>query len=123
MTTFHEREQAFEAKFAWDEEFRFRTLARRDKLFAGWVAETLGLSGAAAEALVKAILAIPNTSGHDQSVLRHVADEFSTHGTAMSERRLTVELKRCMQQARQQLMQMAPTHGSFGGEQENPLGL
>ena len=34
---FHEREHAFEAKFARDQEFRFRVTARRDKLFARWV--------------------------------------------------------------------------------------
>ena len=34
MTTFQEREQAFEAKFAHDEEFRFLVTARRVKLFA-----------------------------------------------------------------------------------------
>jgi hypothetical protein len=41
---FHERERAFEAKFAHDEEFRFRVGARRDRLFAEWAAEMLGLS-------------------------------------------------------------------------------
>ena len=34
MITLHDRERAFEAKFAHDDETRFRLLARRDKLFA-----------------------------------------------------------------------------------------
>ena len=104
-TTFHDREQAFETKFARDEEFRFRTLARRDKLFAGWAAETLGLAGDAAEALVKQVLAIPDRSGHDQAVLQHVAGVFSAHGKAATADSLAAALERCMQQARQQLMQ------------------
>jgi hypothetical protein len=41
---FHEREQAFEAKFAQDEEFRFLVAARRDKLLDRWAAAALGLS-------------------------------------------------------------------------------
>ena len=44
MTTFHEREQAFEAKYARDEEFRFLVTARRDKLFARWTAARLSIS-------------------------------------------------------------------------------
>jgi hypothetical protein len=41
-TMFHERDRAFEAKFAHDEEFRFRVAARRDRLFAQWAAGVLG---------------------------------------------------------------------------------
>lgn len=108
-TTFHEREQAFEAKFARDEEFRFRTLARRDKLFAGWAAETLGLSEEAAGALVKDVLAIPDTPGHDQAVLRHIAGLLSAQGKTATEEDLAAALERCMQQARQQLMQAGGT--------------
>jgi hypothetical protein len=39
MTTFEDRERAFEAKFAHDEEFRFLVTARRDKLFAQWAGQ------------------------------------------------------------------------------------
>ena len=54
MTTmFPERERAFEAKFAHDEELRFRVGARRARLFAEWAAEMLGLSREEGDALVK----------------------------------------------------------------------
>ena len=39
MTTFDKREEAFEKKFAMDEELKFRAEARRNKLLAQWVAE------------------------------------------------------------------------------------
>jgi len=45
MTTFDERKDAFERKFAHDEELRFKALARRNKLLGLWVAEKLGKSG------------------------------------------------------------------------------
>ena len=48
MLTFEDRERAFEAKFAHDEEFRFLVTARRDKLFAQWAAARCRLSGPAA---------------------------------------------------------------------------
>ena len=53
MTTFDKREDAFEAKFARDEELRFKAEARRNKLLGLWAAEKLGKSGDEAEALEK----------------------------------------------------------------------
>ena len=48
MTTFDDRQKAFETKFAHDEEMRFRILARRGKLIGLWAAEKLGKDGQAA---------------------------------------------------------------------------
>jgi hypothetical protein len=56
MTSFDDREKAFETKFAHDEELRFRILARRGKLIGLWAAEKLGKSGEAAEDYAKSVL-------------------------------------------------------------------
>lgn len=45
MTTYDDRERAFEAKFAHDAEMQFRAEARRNKLVGLWAAELLGKSG------------------------------------------------------------------------------
>jgi hypothetical protein len=45
MTTFDKREEAFEKKFALDEEQKFKAIARRNRLLGLWVADQLGLSG------------------------------------------------------------------------------
>jgi hypothetical protein len=50
MTTFDDRENAFEAKFAHDSEMQFRAEARRNKLLGLWAAELMGQSGDAAAA-------------------------------------------------------------------------
>ncbi len=49
MTTFNKREEGFEQQFAHDEEFKFKTIARRNKLLGLWAAEKLGLTGARAD--------------------------------------------------------------------------
>jgi hypothetical protein len=92
MTTLHEREQAFEAKFARDEEFRFLVTARRDKLFARWAAVRLSISDEGGEALVKAVLAIPNGPGHDPALLRHIADFLAEHGAGAQRNELSAAL-------------------------------
>ena len=43
MTTFDDRERAFENKYAHDEEMRFRAEARRDRLLGLWAAGLMGL--------------------------------------------------------------------------------
>jgi len=45
MTTFDERERAFENLFAHEEELRFLALVRRNQLLARWAAEMIGLRG------------------------------------------------------------------------------
>jgi hypothetical protein len=42
VTTFDRREEAFEKKFALDEELRFKANARRNRLLGMWAAGKLG---------------------------------------------------------------------------------
>ncbi|HMK78750.1 MAG TPA: DUF1476 domain-containing protein [Xanthobacteraceae bacterium] len=67
MTTFDKREEAFENKFAHDEELRFKATARRNKMLGLWAAEKLGLSGDAAKsyALDVVMSDFEDTSDHD----------------------------------------------------------
>ena len=97
-TTLQDREQGFEAKFAHDEEVRFLTRARRDKLFAHWAATELGLSEADTDVLVKAVIAIPDGPGHEQALLRAIGDRLRGRA-AGSDASLAAALARCMEQA------------------------
>ncbi len=104
MTTFQDREQAFEAKFAHDEEFRFLVTARRDKLFAQWAAERLRLSGQARTDLTASILALRDDAGHDELLLKQMARAFSEHGSSAQDAELAAALNNCAAQARQQIL-------------------
>jgi hypothetical protein len=57
MTTFDKREEGFEKKYAVDEELKFKAEARRNRLFGLWIAGKLGLSGDAATAYAKEVVA------------------------------------------------------------------
>ena len=108
LTTFQEREQAFEAKYAHDEEFRFLVTARRDKLFAQWAAERLGLSGQAKADLATSVLAVRDGAGHDEAVLKHVAAAFAGQRNSAKGPELAAALNHCAAQARQQLLDGPP---------------
>jgi hypothetical protein len=75
MTTFDDREHAFEAKFAHDAEMQFRAEARRNKLVGLWAAGLLGKTGeAAAEYAVEVVNADIEEAGHEDVVRKLVAD-------------------------------------------------
>ncbi len=77
MTTFNNREKAFESKFAQDETLRFRATARRNKLLGQWAAEKLGLSGAAADDYAKTVVKADFEKPGDEDVIAKVVADLS----------------------------------------------
>ena len=55
MTDFKDRENAFETKFARDEEMQFRITARRNRLLGQWAAEKMGLTSEETDAYAKEV--------------------------------------------------------------------
>ena len=76
MTTFNQREEGFEKKFAHDEELRFKAMARRNKLLGLWAAEKLGLSGAEAEAYAQEVIKADIKEAGEEDVFRKVRGDF-----------------------------------------------
>lgn len=76
MTTFDDRESAFENKFAHDAEMLFRAEARRNKLLGLWAAELLGKSGAAADAYAKEVVKADFVEAGHEDVVRKVANDL-----------------------------------------------
>lgn len=75
MTTFDDRENAFESKFAHDEEMMFKAVARRNKLLGLWAAGLMGKSGDAANEYAKSVvLADFEEAGHEDVVRKVAAD-------------------------------------------------
>lgn len=95
MTTFDQRKDAFENKFAHDEELRFKATARRNKLLGLWAAEKLGKSGAEAEAYAKAVVVADFEEAGDDDVVRKVKGDFAAANVAIGDeeiRRVMTEL-------------------------------
>lgn len=75
MTTFDERANAFENKFAHDEEMQFKAVARRNRLTGLWAAGLLGKSGTEAEEYARTVvIADFEEAGHEDVVRKLVAD-------------------------------------------------
>ena len=84
MTTFDKREEGFEKKFALDEEQKFKAEARRNRLLGLWAAEKLGLTGDAATAYSKEVVAADFEEAGDQDVQNKVVKDFAAKGVAIS---------------------------------------
>jgi hypothetical protein len=76
MTTFDDRENAFENKYAHDQEMQFRAEARRNKLMGLWVAEILGKSGEDAEAYAKEVVKADFEEAGHEDVMRKVMGDL-----------------------------------------------
>lgn len=92
MNNFQDREKAFEAKFAHDEEMRFKVEARRDKLLGLWLAEKFGKSGEAAEDYAKEVVIADLKEAGDADVIAKVMADINEAGLDISENEIVEKL-------------------------------
>ena len=92
MTTFDKREEGFEKKFALDEEQKFRAEARRNRLLGLWAAEKLGITGEAATAYAKEVVAADFEEAGDGDVLRKVVTDFAAKSVAVTEQAIRAKM-------------------------------
>ncbi len=88
MSTFDQREESFEKRFAHDEELQFRAEARRNKLLGLWAAEKLGKTGADAQAYADGLVAAEVAADADARVFAQISKDFAAAGVDQSEHQI-----------------------------------
>ncbi len=101
MTTFDDRENAFEAKFAHDSEMQFKAEARRNKLLGLWAAELMGKSGDAAASYAMEVVSADFEEAGDEDVVRKVVGDLAGKASAEVVR---AKMKELMPIAKAQLL-------------------
>lgn len=103
MTSFEDRESAFENKFALDEALMFKAEARACKLFGLWLAEQMDMSaeeaGDFASDLITANLEEPGFG----DVKRAAAPTMVEKGLSISEEDIDAKLQELFVEAQQQI--------------------
>ena len=99
MSSFDKREEGFEKKFALDEEQKFKALARRNRLLGLWAAEKLGMSGDAATAYAKEVVAADFEPPGDNDVVHKVTRDLAAKGVAITEAQLRAKMDELLAQA------------------------
>ena len=102
MTTFDDREQTFEKKFAHDAEMQFKAAARRNKLLGLWLAEQLGESDA--EAYAKTVVVADLAETGEEDVVRKVMGDVAAKGAALTEAALRAKMAALLIEAKAQVM-------------------
>lgn len=92
MTTFDNREQAFEAKFAHDEEMQFKAEARCNKMLGLWAAAKMGKSGEQAETYAHTLVTASIEGSDPEDVVRKVTADLQGRVTSdeIRQRRATL---------------------------------
>lgn len=108
VTTFDDRERAFENKFAREQEVKFQTLARRNKLLGLWAADVLGhreeAATAYAQTLVQTVLS--GDAQGEEALLERLTRDLETRVSPAAIRDKIAELS---QQAMAHLSAPSPT--------------
>lgn len=90
---FKDREKAAEAKWAHDEETRFKVNARRNKLLGLWAAGEMGISGAAADEYAKEVVKADFEEEGIEDVVRKVLADFKAKGMTLSDHAIRKRLE------------------------------
>ena len=101
MTTFDDREHAFEAKFAHDAEMQFKAEARRNRLLGLWAAGLMGKSGADAEAYAREVITSDFQEAGEEDVFRKLRSDLLDRVT---EKQIREQMHALMVQAKAQIM-------------------
>ena len=105
MTTFQDREKAFENKFKHDQDLQFKVEVRRNKLLGMWIAEEfLGRSTAEAEAYAKEVITADFAEPGVEDVVRKINGDLEKQGVELSDHRLRKKMDELLEVAKQQVM-------------------
>jgi hypothetical protein len=101
MSSFDDRENAFENKFAHDAQMQFKAEARRNKLVGLWAADLLGKTGDDADAYAKEVIKADFEEAGDEDVYRKLAGDL---GDKADEATIRAKMAECMSEAKAQLL-------------------
>lgn len=105
MTTFDDRERAFETKFALDEEMAFRVTARRNKLLGQWAAKLMNLTPEETDAYSKAVVQAEFEEAGDEDVVRKLLGDLTAAGVEVDDAMVRKAIEDQAVEARRQLLE------------------
>ncbi|MDV3457558.1 DUF1476 domain-containing protein [Sphingomonas sp. HF-S4] len=105
MTTFDDRERAFEAKYARDEDMAFRVTARRNRLVGQWAAAKMNLTPEETDAYAKAVVQADFEEAGDEDVIRKLLGDLLAAGVEVDDATVRRALQEQSAEARRQLME------------------
>lgn len=98
-----DREKDFEARYAHDQELRFRIEARRNRLLGLWAAEKIGKSGEDATLYAKEVVASDFEKAGEEDVFEKVRRDFDAAGVTQSDHQIRRTMAELLVEAEKQV--------------------
>jgi hypothetical protein len=103
MTTFDDREDKFEKKFAHDAALRFKAEARRNKLLGHWAAKLLGHAGVKADEYAQSVIKADLKESGDNDVFQKIRADFDAAGVDQTDHQIRRHMDEFMAEAIRQI--------------------
>ena len=104
MSAFDEREKGFEAKFKLDQDTKFKITSRRNRLLGLWAAGELGITGPAADAYAREVIAADFDAPGEDDLIAKIAKDSTAKGAKLDPARVKKEIERLEAVARDQVL-------------------
>jgi len=105
MTTFDDRERAFESIYARDQEMQFKVTARRNRLLGHWAAKKMGLTEAEADAYARDVIRADFEEAGDEDVIRKLLGDLTNAGVDVDESAIRQALEHKTVEARRHFIE------------------
>ena len=105
MTTFNDREKAFENQFARDQELQFKVVARRNRLLGQWAAKKMGLTEAEADAYARDVIRADFEEAGDEDVIRKLLGDLTSAGVEIDDAAIRQALEHKTVEARRHFIE------------------
>jgi hypothetical protein len=105
MTTFDDRERAFENIYARDQEMQFKIVARRNRLLGMWAAGKMGLTEAEADSYARDVIRSDFETAGEEDVIRKLLGDLTTAGVDIDEAAIRRALEHKTVEARRQFIE------------------
>ena len=105
MTTFDDRQRAFETKYARDQEMQFKIVARRNRLLGQWAAKKMGLTEAEADAYARDVIRADFEEAGDEDVVRKLLGDLTAAGVEIDDATIRQTLEHKTVEARRHFVE------------------
>ena len=104
MESFEDRRKDFEKKYEHDEEIKFKTIARRNRLLGEWVAKEIGMDEDNIIEYARQVVMADFSEPGDQDVIRKVMADLTAASSSISEETLKSKMEELLEVAKDQIM-------------------
>lgn len=103
MSTFEDREKAYESKFAHDQELLFKIKAKRNKMLGIWAADILGLESGEANDYSRELVETMVDKSKANAIIERIANDFEEAGVDVSHQEIVNKMEDFFEAARQEV--------------------